>query len=205
MPDPAAAPDPEVETYLRHLSDERQLSDHTVSAYRRDLRDLVTFLDEHRGGRPSWTWNTVERADLRSFLGWARRRGLTRRTIARKLSAVRGILRFLHAEGRIEKNPAASLRSPRAERRLPGHVGRADLEAIFAGSEQRGGREHAHGSSRARDPRAPVRKRVAALGAPWAFSRRPRSRQRPRQGSRQGEEGADRPADGIVRPRAPTL
>ncbi len=134
---PPDAADPEVQGFLRHLADERQLSEHTVAAYRRDLTDLVSFLDEHRGGRDGWTWRSVERTDLRSFLGWARRRGLSRRTTGRKLSAVRGLFRFLHAEGRIESNPAGALRSPKGERRLPGHLALAEVQAVFDGAELR--------------------------------------------------------------------
>jgi len=120
----------QVEAYLKVLTHERQLSNHTVAAYRRDLNDLTGFLTEYLG-TPDWEWEAVDRLTLRSFLGWCRRRGLSRRTTGRKLSAIRGFFRFLHLENRLPVNPARAMRAPRAERRLPGHLSRPEMDAIF--------------------------------------------------------------------------
>ncbi len=125
-----------VEEYLKVLTHERQLSDHTVTAYRRDLEDLAAFLTEYLG-TPEWDWAGVDRLSLRSFSGSCLRRGLSRRTIGRKLSAVRGFFRFLHREDRLPANPARGLRAPRVEKRLPGHLSRGDVDAVFGMAEAR--------------------------------------------------------------------
>lgn len=116
--------------FLRHLSDERNLSEHTVSAYRRDLDDLADFLSDYSGSE-GWSWSEVDRLALRSFLGSLERRGLSRRTAARKLSAIRTFFRFLHLEEQLEANPARLVRSPRIDRNLPGHLHRAEIESVF--------------------------------------------------------------------------
>lgn len=126
----------QVEAFLKVLTHERQLSDHTVSAYRRDLNDLTGFLTEYLG-TPDWEWEAVDRLTLRSFLGWCLRRGLSRRTIGRKLSAIRGFFRFLHLEDRLPANPARAVRAPKAEKRLPGHLSRPEMDAIFRLAEAR--------------------------------------------------------------------
>lgn len=136
MSDPDAGLRPEVAEFLKTLRVGRRLSPHTVAAYRRDLRDLHIFLDDYVGPG-EWKWTTVDRLALRSFLGWGRRRGLSRRTLGRKLSATRSFFRFLHREDRIPANPASGLRSPKAEQRLPGYAGRGALEAVFAHAESR--------------------------------------------------------------------
>jgi len=132
MGDPAEA----VRGYLKVLSHERQLSPHTVSAYQRDLDDLQEFLTVYLG-TPSWGWEDVDRLSLRSFLGWCMRKGLSKRTIGRKLSALRGFFRFLHLEGRLPANPARAVRAPRMEKRLPGHLTRPEVEAVFRLAEAR--------------------------------------------------------------------
>ena len=124
----------EVEEFLRVLRDARHLSEHTIKAYRRDLDDFHEFLDDHHGGW-SGDWGSVDREDLRAFMGWAHRRGWARRTLQRKLSAVRALFRFLHRDGVIDHNPAAGMRSPKSERHLPGHASRGALEAVFASSD----------------------------------------------------------------------
>lgn len=125
-----------VAAFLRQIEDERQLSPHTVAAYRRDLRDFTAFLTEYLG-TPEWRWDVVDRLTLRSFMGACQRRGLSRRTVARKLSAIRTFFRFLHLEEKLEANPTRAVRAPRIERRLPAHLSRADMDAILLVAETR--------------------------------------------------------------------
>ena len=125
----------QIEEFIRHIEDGRQLSRHTVTAYRRDLREFAAFLDQHVG--PDWTVGGVDRLTLRAFLGHLSRRRLARRSIARKLSAVRSFYRYLHREEQVEANPARAVRSPRLERHLPGWVSRADADSLFEAAETR--------------------------------------------------------------------
>lgn len=126
----------EVRGFLRHLADERQLSVHTVRAYRRDLGDLEDFLTGYYGSA-EWTWSHVDRLTLRSFLGWGRRRELAPRTLARKLSAARTFFRFLHREGTLDSNPARAIRAPRRGRRLPALLRPEGIRAVFELAEAR--------------------------------------------------------------------
>jgi integrase/recombinase XerC len=128
--------DANVSRFFKHLESERRLSPRTIVSYRKDLEDLRVFLDEHYGGG-GWGWGTVERIDFRAFMGWCEKKGLTRRTVTRKLSAVRTYYRFLHLEDHVPIDPARTLRSPRMEKRLPGHATDASIEAVFSRAEAR--------------------------------------------------------------------
>lgn len=134
---PGSAGRPELTHFLKHLSDERQLSPNTLKAYAKDLRELETFLDEYLG-RVDWSWTDpeVDRLALRGFLGWCGRRGLSRRSVARRLTAARTFLRFLHREGRIEENPGRAVRAPKLEKRLPGHLSDTDVREVFGFAER---------------------------------------------------------------------
>jgi len=125
-----------VDEYLRHIASGRHLSPNTIAAYRRDLTEFLDYLTG-RFGAEDWTWDGVDRLVLRSYLGHLSRRGLARRSIARKLSALRSFFRFLHREEIVEANPARAVRSPKLERTLPGWLGRADIEKLFALAELR--------------------------------------------------------------------
>jgi len=129
---------PEIDDFLRHLADERQLSPNTVKAYRRDLAQLEDFLSEYLG-RSQWHWGDteVDRLALRGFLGACGRQGLSKRTVARKLSAARTFFRFLHLEDRIPVNPTRAVRAPKIEKRLPGHLTAADVRGVFEVAERR--------------------------------------------------------------------
>ena len=123
--------------FLRDIEAGRQLSPHTVNAYRRDLHELAAFLDRHYGLGAEWTWQGVDRLSIRAYLGELSRRGLARRSIARKLSAIRSFFRHLHREEIVDANPARTVRSPKLEKTLPSWLSRAEIERLFALAESR--------------------------------------------------------------------
>lgn len=128
---------PEVAEFLRHLADERQLSPNTVKAYTKDLAELEAFLDEYLGGA-GWRWADaeVDRLALRGFLGWCGRRGLSKRSAARRLAGARAFFRFLHREGRLAANPGRAVRAPRLDKKLPGHLSEGDVREVFDFAER---------------------------------------------------------------------
>jgi integrase/recombinase XerC len=142
---PSAATRPEVVEFLRHLEKERQLAGNTLKAYARDLSELEAFLSEYLG-HDAWGWAEIDRLALRGFLGWCRRKGRTRRTVARKLSAARSFFRFLHLEDRIPLNPTRAVRAPKIDRRLPGHLSASDIRSVFREAERRAGQNTLRGT-----------------------------------------------------------
>ena len=138
-----------VQGYLRHLEDERQLSPHTVEAYRRDLSEFEDFLNGYYGSS-DWVWESVDRLAIRAFLSRLTMQDLKRRTIARKLSAVRSYFRFMHREGVVSANPARQVKTPRLGRELPGYLTQKEMTRLFdmaaehsAGTGWRGLRDRA--------------------------------------------------------------
>ena len=122
-----------VAEFLEHLEKERQVSPHTVTAYRRDLDGFVEFCGRHYGGE--WSWESVDRLGMRGFLGELQRRGLAKRSAARALSAVRTFYRYLQAHHGFGVNPARGTRIPRLEKRLPAYLEKGQTEALFAQAE----------------------------------------------------------------------
>jgi len=125
-----------VREYLRHLEHEKQQSPHTVKAYRRDLAAFTDFCGRHYG---EWSFETVDRLGLRGFLGELQRRGLTRRSSARALSAVRSFYRYLQEYHGVPNVVAKSARVPKLEKRLPTYMEREQTERLFAWAETRAG------------------------------------------------------------------
>ena len=101
--------------YLRHLSHERQVSPHTNDAYSRDLGAVVAFALAQGLGTP----DSFTDAHIRDFVAESHQGGLSPRSLARRLSAVRGFWRWLQREGLAKGNPALEVRPPKAGRRLP--------------------------------------------------------------------------------------
>ena len=133
-----AETDPLVHAFLTHLAKERDLSPHTVAAYARDLAGLEAFLAAHLGVS-AIDWASVDRLALRSWLAHLARRGLSRRSSARALSAARSFFRFLHRGDLVAANPARAVGTPKLEKHLPGHLDRAQMATLLAAAETRAG------------------------------------------------------------------
>jgi len=107
----------EITQFLVHLESERRCSPHTVDAYRRDLRQLLTF-STAKLEQQSVRLSDISVYLLRAWLGdLARTRSPA--TIARKEAAVQTFFRHLLRRRIVDKNPAADLASPKLRRPLP--------------------------------------------------------------------------------------
>ena len=125
-----------VARFLEYLEFERNLSPRTVTSYQKDLKDLSTFFVDHFGAM-DWDLSTVDRTDLRAFMGWCENRGLGRRSIARKISAVRSFYKFLASESSDDFGSVFLVKTPKSIKRLPQHVSNSEIEAVFTLAESR--------------------------------------------------------------------
>jgi integrase/recombinase XerC len=126
----------DVAEYLRHLAKERDVSPHTVLAYRRDLTAFVAYLGSYYGTE-SWGWEGVDRLAMRGFLAHLARGGVGKRTMARTLSGVRSFYRWMHRNEMVESNPARAVGAPRQDKHLPGYLDRAQIDLLFQMAETR--------------------------------------------------------------------
>jgi len=120
---------PEIADFLRYLGTERNDSPNTVKAYGRDVEAFAEFLDGYYGA--PWRWAGVDRLAVRGYLAQAARRGHSKRTMARTLSALRTFYRFLNLHHGIEVNPARAAGTPKAEKHLPGYLDRGAMDRLF--------------------------------------------------------------------------
>src|SRR3569833_1146810 len=108
-----------IELFLDMLAAERGAGANTLSAYRTDLDALSSFLRAQ--GKDIAGANTD---DLRGFLADLNARGFKPASLARRLSAVRQLYRFLYAEGKRGDDPAAVLEGPKRAHAAEGSIGR---------------------------------------------------------------------------------
>lgn len=104
-----------LDAYIEHLRRERQVSPHTLDGYRRDLSKLVA-LCEAQGLND---WAGLDTPTLRRLVARLHQQGLASRSLARLLSATRGLYQYLLREGLCRHDPATGLSPPKHERRLP--------------------------------------------------------------------------------------
>ena len=115
-----------VTLFLDMLAAERGAGKNTLAAYGRDLADFT----DHLAGRRSVATATTD--DIRAYLGDLASRGMQPATVARRLSAIRQLYRFLYAEGQRNDDPAAVLEGPKRARALPKTLTLAEVDRLLA-------------------------------------------------------------------------
>ena len=115
-----------IELFLDMLSAERGAGANTLAAYRTDLDDLSSFL---RAKRKDIAAATTD--DLRGFIADLNARGFKPASLARRLSALRQLFRFLYAEGKRGDDPAAVLEGPKRGRALPKVLSIAEVDTLL--------------------------------------------------------------------------
>ncbi len=115
MPPPASPFDGHLDAFAGFLRAERGLSGKTVEAYAADLRAYFAFLERQGVAQ----LEQVRRQEVVGHLEGLRRGGLSSRSAARHLAALRGFHRFLVAEQLCPGDPTEDVETPRAAKRLP--------------------------------------------------------------------------------------
>jgi integrase/recombinase XerD len=115
-----------VALYLDMLAAERGAGKNTLAAYGRDLADFAAYIAA--AGRSIAAASTD---DLRAYLGVLAKRGMQPTTVARRLSAIRQLYRFLYAEGQRKDDPAAVLEGPKRSRTLPKTLTIAEVDHLL--------------------------------------------------------------------------
>ena len=130
MPGPL---DPALDLFLLHVRVEKGLARNTVEAYACDLR---RYLDDlaRQGVRG---WKAAGRPHLLAHLDHLARGGITARSQARALSAIRSLHRLLCAEGISPVDPTENVEGPRAGRRLPQVLSREEVERLLSAPSER--------------------------------------------------------------------
>ena len=115
-----------VDAYLTHLRVERRLADHTLESYSRDLQRLGEF-----SAGLEKPVQRLDRRDLEHFVDGLMNEGLSPRSVARTVAAVRGFYRFAVLTQHLSSNPADDLQAPRAWPALPKLLGVEEIERLI--------------------------------------------------------------------------
>ncbi len=130
--EPATAPERQlISLFLDMVAAERGGAANTLNAYSRDLGDLTGYLATRKR-----TLSSAATADLRGYLAALADRGFAASSVARRLSAIRQLYRFLFAEGHRSDDPAAIIEGPKRGRPLPKVLSVAEVDRLIAAARQ---------------------------------------------------------------------
>jgi len=126
-----------LEHYIDYLKAERSFSPYTIRNYRSDLvgnkvrgreKGFFQFLESRHVG----SLKKVDRVIMRDYIGYLMEQKIAKRSISRKLSAVRSFYRYLLREGYIQQNPIKLTTSPKMDRRLPDFLSATELDRLLS-------------------------------------------------------------------------
>ena len=122
--------------FLTYLTVEKSSSLLTVNNYERDINCFSDFLVERLNG--DFQWSQVGALDIRAYLSFLNKEEYARRTIARRISALRSFYKYMVRENILEYNPFAKVRTPKLEKKLPVFLEEFEINELLNLPEQEG-------------------------------------------------------------------
>lgn len=118
----------EIGTFLRYLTSERRLSEHTVRNYRIDLEQFSAFLAEHYETDRLSVAGTLQ---IRSWLAEMKSEGVSSRTLHRKRSSLATFFKYAQRRQWTDQNPVRKTAAPKVEKRLPSYLQEKDMQKLL--------------------------------------------------------------------------
>ena len=118
----------ELDRFLEYMKAARNASEHTVRGYAADIAQFLEFLEsEELGTNPV----DLDSRTMRRYLARLQRQGISKRSVARKLSSLRGFFKYMIRKGLIEDDPTTGLPAPKLEKKLPQFLRPEQVESLM--------------------------------------------------------------------------
>jgi integrase/recombinase XerD len=117
--------------FLDYLAVERGLAKNSLASYQHDLKRFTAWLEEQK-----IAIDAVERLHIVRYFQALRRAGISARSVARALAAIRGMFRFLVAERHLKRDPTENIENPKLWTTLPKALQPAEVEALLASPDR---------------------------------------------------------------------
>jgi integrase/recombinase XerC len=123
-----------IELFLRNMRITKNASDHTIASYAGDLRQFASYLERREIGE----FATVTYLHVRNYLAELQGQDYAKRSVSRKLSAMRALYAYLVREGRISASPFTYIRTPKQEKKLPQFMYVEEVTQLLASVDSEG-------------------------------------------------------------------
>lgn len=117
-----------VDKFLTYLSVEKNSSNLTVVNYRKDLSAFISFVDAKI---QEASWSDITPLDVRAYLADLNEKNYAKRTIARRISALRSFYKYLVRENKLEESPMTRVKSPKLEKKLPVFLDQIEITELL--------------------------------------------------------------------------
>jgi integrase/recombinase XerC len=115
--------------FLQYCESEKNFSSHTIESYRTAFGQFYDFLNESFSEIPQIS--EIKTQDLRLFLSWLHKKGLSKKSLKLKISAIKSMFRFCIKKEILERNPASLIPAPKTDKKLPSFLLKNEIESLF--------------------------------------------------------------------------
>ena len=119
-----------IKSFLEYLKFEKNYSQNTILSYEDDLLQLNRFFSKHFN-TDNYSLSEVDNVTIRLFLGDLIENGLTKKSVVRKLAAVRSFYKYLLKHKLVLNNPTANIVTPKAPKKLPSFLDEASMAKMM--------------------------------------------------------------------------
>ncbi len=119
-----------VDDYLAYLEKERGYSLYTIQSYRNDLTKFIDFCDQYFGEHLKDIVR-IDKLTIRHFLGNEFEKGLSSKTVARRLATIKSMYKYLMRAEVVKDNPSAYVKTPKTEKKLPIYLDIKTVEKLM--------------------------------------------------------------------------
>ena len=127
--------DSSLEKYLNYLKNERQASKHTLTSYLLDIKQFAKIVKDVSVEEKIIEWENISINDVRMYIVEAQNYGCSKRSINRKISAVRAFYKFMQREEIVRVNPLSGIRSPKMSKPLPKYLSVEEIDRLLSAPE----------------------------------------------------------------------
>ncbi|MCG0274599.1 MAG: tyrosine recombinase XerC [Thermosediminibacteraceae bacterium] len=120
-----------VDSFLNYIRAAKNQSENTLKAYANDLGQFLEYLEQNKISE-TMTLKDVTHLDIRGFLAYLKEKGVDKKTIARKLSALRSFFKYLSSEGLVTEDPTRIIQGMKLPKKLPLFLYPAEIEALLS-------------------------------------------------------------------------
>lgn len=118
-----------IDTFLKYIRYELNLSTHTVLSYKKDVEQFGKFVS---GGSDTIDFESVTLNDIRAWMAFLAKSGDVMRTIRRKVQALRALFKFMMKRGLISANPAEAIEMSKLPKYLPSYIRSENMDMLLS-------------------------------------------------------------------------
>ena len=119
-----------VDEFAKYLANQKGYSKHTIKAYSRDVQEFFDFYKTYTNVE-NLAIENIDRVGIRHYLGKLFEDGLSSATVARKLSSIKVLFKYLINQDQIKSNPAALIQSPKTKKSIPEVLSESEIQEIL--------------------------------------------------------------------------